>query len=97
VVESLSTTKGHFLHYNLIHCFFEITLFKVKFSHPLGLTVLPSEDIVQQILWELYEVNFIHKLLSLDCCACTDLDLKNSMQLLERQLKILTCFSLSLF
>ena len=58
---------------------------------------LPPEDIVRQILWELYEVNFIHELLSLDHRACDDLDLKNSTQLLERQLKISTCFPPSLF
>ena len=39
MAEFLSTIKGKFLYYKLIHCFFHITSLKVRFSHPLGLTV----------------------------------------------------------
>ena len=42
-------------------------------EYPSG--VLPPEDVVRQILWELYELNFIHELQSLDRRACADLDL----------------------
>ena len=35
---------------------------------------LPPEDVVRQILWELYELNFIHELVSLDHHACAELD-----------------------
>jgi len=45
--------------------------------------VLPPDDIVRQILWELYEVNFIHELQLLDRRACTDVDLSNHTQLFE--------------
>jgi len=51
-------------------------------EYPLG--VLPPEDVVRQILWELYELNFIRELLSLDCRACADLDLSDTTQLLDR-------------
>ena len=59
--------------------------------------MLPPGDVVWQILWELYEVNFIHELLSLDRCACVDLDLSNTAQLLERQIMISKCFPLDSF
>jgi hypothetical protein len=54
-------------------------------------------DIVRQILWELYELNFTHELLSLDRRACANLDLSNAEQLLERQLKISRCFKVGSF
>lgn len=59
--------------------------------------VLPPENVVRQILWELYEVNFIHELLSLDRRACADLDSSNVSQLFERQIKISQCFSIGSF
>ena len=59
-------------------------------EYPSG--VLPPEDTVQQILWELYQLNFIHELLSLDCRACAELDLSDTTKLLERQVKISRCF-----
>jgi hypothetical protein len=59
--------------------------------------VLPPENVVRRILWELYEVNFIHELLSLDRRACTDLDSSNTSQLFERQIEISRCFSIGTF
>jgi len=59
--------------------------------------VLPPDDIVRQILWELYDVNFIHELQSLDRRACTDLDLSKPAQLFERQIMIPKCFHITLF
>ena len=56
--------------------------------------VLPPENAVRQILWELYEVNFIHELLSLDRQACAGLDSSNTSQLFERQIEISRCFSI---
>jgi hypothetical protein len=52
---------------------------------------------MQQILWELYELNFIHELQSLDYRACADLNISNTMQLIERQTKILRCFPINSF
>jgi hypothetical protein len=54
--------------------------------------VLPPENVVRQILWELYELNFSREFLSLDRRACQDLDLSDNDQLLERQSLILKCF-----
>jgi hypothetical protein len=59
--------------------------------------VLPPDDVVRQILWELYEVNFIHELQSLDRRACADLDLSNPTVLFERQIMISQCFHTSSF
>lgn len=64
-------------------------------EYPSG--VLPPEDVVRQILWELYELNFIHELQSLDRRACADLDLSNVAQLVERQMKISRCFPINSF
>jgi hypothetical protein len=64
-------------------------------EYPLG--VLPPEDVVRQILWELYELNFIHELQSLDHRACADLDLSDTVQLVERQMKISRCFPINSF
>jgi hypothetical protein len=64
-------------------------------EYPLG--VLPPEDVVRQILWELYELNFIHELQSLDRRACADLDFSNVPQLVERQMKISRCFPINSF
>jgi hypothetical protein len=58
---------------------------------------LPPGDVIRQILWELYELNFIQELLSLDHRACANLDITDASQLLERQLKILACFPPSSF
>ena len=44
-------------------------------EYPSG--ALPPEKVVREILWELYEINFIHELQSLDHRACRDLDLPN--------------------
>ena len=64
-------------------------------EYPSG--VLPPENVVREILWELYEVNFIHELQSLDRCACQNLDLLNAMQLFERQIEISQCFQTNSF
>ena len=58
---------------------------------------LPSDNVVHQILWELYELNFTHKLLSLDCRACANLDPSDAKKLLEQQVKISRCFKLGSF
>ena len=59
-------------------------------EYPSG--VLPPENVMQEILWELYELNFIHELQSLDCHACQDLDVTNSVQLFDREIEVLQCF-----
>ena len=64
-------------------------------EYPSG--VLPPEDVVRQILWELYELNFIHELQSLDRRTCKNLDLSNAAQLFERQIEISQCFHTSSF
>jgi hypothetical protein len=64
-------------------------------EYPPG--VLPPDNVVREILWELYQMNFIHELLSLDRRACADLDLSNTTQLLERQNTISQCFPISSF
>lgn len=64
-------------------------------EYPSG--ALPPENMVREILWELYEVNFIHELQSLDRRACRDLDLSDNAQLLDRQTKISQCFHRSSF
>jgi hypothetical protein len=64
-------------------------------EYPSG--VLPPENIVGEILWELYEVNFIHELQSLDRRACHNLDLLSDDQLFDRQAEISQCFDESSF
>jgi hypothetical protein len=64
-------------------------------EYPPG--VLPPEGVIRQILWELYEVNFIHELVSLDRRACAELDLSDTAQLLDRQTKISRCFPIESF
>ena len=64
-------------------------------EYPSG--VLPPENIVWEILWELYEVNFIHELQSLDHCICNNLDSLNATQLFNRQIKISECFQTNSF
>lgn len=64
-------------------------------EYPSG--VLPPEDVMRQILWELYELNFIHELQSLDRRACANLDLSNVEQLVDRQMKISRCFPINSF
>jgi hypothetical protein len=64
-------------------------------EYPLG--VLPPEDVVRQILWELYELNFIYELQSLDRRARADLDLSDTALLVERQMKISRCFPINSF
>jgi hypothetical protein len=64
-------------------------------DYPPG--VLPPDKVVREILWELYEANFIHELQSLDRRACANLDLSDSAQLLERQIIIARCFPSSSF
>jgi len=62
-------------------------------EYPPG--VLPPQNVVREILWELYEVNFIHELQSLDRRACQDGDTWNATQLFERQIDISRCFPTS--
>jgi hypothetical protein len=64
-------------------------------EYPPG--VLPPENIVREILWELYEVNFIHELQSLDRRACEGLDLTSASQLFDREILISQCFLTSSF
>jgi hypothetical protein len=64
-------------------------------EYPSG--VLPPEDVVREILWELYELNFIHELQSLDRRACDNVDLLNAAQLFDRQIVISQCFQTSSF
>ena len=65
-------------------------------EYPLG--VLPPENVIREILWELQEANFIHELQSLDCRACHDLDLSDAIELFDRQELISCCFlHMSLF
>ena len=64
-------------------------------EYPPG--VLPPEGVVREILWELYELNFIHELVSLDRRACAELDLSDTAQLLDRQTKISRCFPIESF
>ena len=52
-------------------------------EYPPG--ALPPENVVREVLWELYELNFIHELQSLDRRACQKLDLSNAEQLFERR------------
>ena len=59
-------------------------------EYPSG--ALPPGNVVREILWELYEVNFVHELQSLDRRACRDLDLSDNEQLLDRQTVISQCF-----
>ena len=64
-------------------------------EYPSG--VLPPENVVREILWELYELNFIHELQSLDRRACQNLDLLDATQLFDRQSEISQCFHTSSF
>jgi hypothetical protein len=64
-------------------------------EYPSG--VLLPEDILREILWELYELNFIHELQSLDRRACQNLDLSSASQLFDRQIEISQCFPTSSF
>jgi hypothetical protein len=64
-------------------------------EYPPG-ELLP-ENVIRQILWELYELNFIRELVSLDRRACTELDLSDTAQLLDRQTQITRCFPLDSF
>ena len=59
--------------------------------------VLPPENVLREILWELYEVKFIHKLQSLDLRACHNLDSSSNAQLYDRQIEISQFFHTSLF
>ena len=68
---------------------------RVGSTYPPG--VLPPENVVREILWELYEVNFIHELQSLDRRACQNLDLSSTNQLFDRQVEISQCFHTSSF
>jgi hypothetical protein len=59
--------------------------------------VLPGENVVRQILWELYELNFTVEFLSLDRRACVGLDLSDDSKLFERQALISRCFAVDAF
>jgi hypothetical protein len=62
-------------------------------EYPSG--VLPPENVLWEILWELYELNFIYKLQSLDHHACENLNSLNATQLFEREIDISQCFCTS--
>jgi hypothetical protein len=53
---------------------------------------LPPQNVVRQILWELYELNFTQEFVSLDRRACANLDLSDKERLYERQSLISKCF-----
>jgi hypothetical protein len=53
---------------------------------------LPPQNVVRQILWELYELNFAQEFISLDRRACNELDLSDNEKLYERQSLISKCF-----
>ena len=59
--------------------------------------VLPAENVVRQILWELYELNFTCEFISLDRRACENLDLSDNEKLLERESLISKCFVIDTF
>ena len=59
-------------------------------EYPSG--VLPPENVIWEILWELHELNFIHELQFLDRCTCHNLDLSDATQLFDRQIEISQCF-----
>jgi hypothetical protein len=60
-------------------------------------SVLPADNIVREILWELYELNFYYELLSLDCRTCTNLVTSDSLQLIHRHALISKCFPINPF
>jgi hypothetical protein len=64
-------------------------------EYPSGVSL--PENVVREILWELYELNFIHELQSLDRRACRNLDLSDASQVFDRQTKISRCFPTSSF
>ena len=59
--------------------------------------VLPVRNVVCQIFWELYELNFTHEFISLDRHACENLDLMDNERLLERESLISKCFFVNTF
>jgi hypothetical protein len=59
--------------------------------------VLPAHQIIREILWELYQLNFYFELLSLDRRACTDLIRSDNLQLIHRQALISECFPVDPF
>jgi hypothetical protein len=59
-------------------------------EYPSG--VLPPENVVREVLWELYEANFIHELQSLDRRACHNVESLSATELFERQIEISQCF-----
>lgn len=52
---------------------------------------LPPHDVVREILWELYELNFTYELISLDRRACIDLT-SDDTSLYKREVIIRQCF-----
>jgi hypothetical protein len=54
---------------------------------------LPPENVVRQILWELYELNFSQEFLALDRRACTNLEMRDTETLYARQTSISKCFT----
>jgi hypothetical protein len=64
-------------------------------QYPAG--VLPPENVVREILWELFELNFIHELQSLDRRACENMNIANATQLFEREIDVSRCFHTSSF
>jgi hypothetical protein len=58
---------------------------------------LPPHNVVREILWELYELNFIHELQSLDRRACQNLDVSSASELFDRHVEISQCFPTNSF
>ena len=59
--------------------------------------VLPATNVVRQILWELYELNFTYEFISLDRRACKNLELMDNERLLECESLISKCFVINTF
>jgi hypothetical protein len=53
---------------------------------------LPPDNVIRQVLWELYELNFAQEFVSLDRRACEILDRANHEILYEQQISISKCF-----
>ena len=64
-------------------------------NYPPG--VLPVDHVVREILWELYQLSFTHEFLSLDHHACSNMNMSDDMQLMQRQAMISECFAVDPF
>ncbi|KAF9034606.1 hypothetical protein BJ165DRAFT_1534043 [Panaeolus papilionaceus] len=58
----------------------------------LTANVLPPQSIIREVLWELYEINFVYELEALDCRACVDLKLVTPVAWYEHQRLVIKCY-----